>query len=30
LPSRVRAPREDAHVQEVHEHKLPGVAVAGD
>lgn len=30
LPSRVRAPREDAHGQQPREHDLPGVAVADD
>ncbi|WP_119071959.1 MFS transporter [Aggregatilinea lenta] len=30
LPSRVRAPREEAHVEEAHEHDLPSVAVASD
>ena len=30
LPSRVRAPREEAPVQGAHERDLPGVAAAGD
>lgn len=30
LPTRVRAPREEDHVQDTHERDLPGVAVAGD
>jgi len=30
LPSRIRAPREDTHLRETHEHEMSGVVVAGD